>query len=798
MKICSSEKEFIATVAPYAQRACKRFEVELGQPFYLPSVLVAQACKEVGYAIPSYWDNPGVRGLVEENNMVGIKRSLLNSSWTDIGLGCWDGKYLSKKTPEVYDGKPVIITDDFRIYRDPEQSFMDYLCFMRWGGYSVGNPKYYPKIKDLHDYRSLIRQVHALGYATGPTYASGVISIIEKHGLTVYDDLRNVTPSAYWPSGAGGSADMVDNIIINKNPMGVRTHNTSKRSDSIKYICIHYVGGLGDAKANIDYYNQPSTTEASADFYVGHDGTIWQYNVEPTNRYCWAVGGKRQSSYGGSLYGICKNANSISIEMCVKSKSGKAPANPNDKNWYLTDQTYQGAVKLTKYLMKVYSIPEDRVIRHFDVNGKLCLPIDKTELLTPNGWIGLGDVEVGDEVAQYTPDDDSITFAKVLDVVEKREDIVYKNRYMEATADHRMYVKPNCVNSKEFRDVPWGDVLQGTKSYVIKTAAYLDTKGINLTDDEIRLLVWIQGDGHYMVEKRNEKSPGIQGIEFHLKKERKIARIINLLDEMGIPYSLNKCKNGSVHIRTYGKKLYRWAETWLTNKVFNYNLMWMSQDQFEVFWQELVFVDGNDESQLYTSSIDHNNDVVQAICALHGKRSSKITMGNAGSGGKNTVLTANTNHTVGRGSTSYPVEKRKTTVSCVTVPSGYILARINDKTFIVGNCPGIVGWNSASGSEAEWKRFKNDIIGASPAPTPTPTGKIWKVQLGAYQRRGNALNKLIMAQEKIAKDAFITDLQDGYYRVQVGSFSVYQNAVNLRDSIINRKLSDAIIKEYNA
>lgn len=486
MKICSSEKEFIAAVAPYAQRACKRFEVELGQPFYLPSVLVAQACKEVGYAIPSYWDNPGVRGLVEESNMVGIKRSLLNGSWTDIGLGCWDGKYLSKKTPEVYDGKPVIITDDFRIYRDPEQSFMDYLCFMRWGGYSVGNPKYYPKIKDLHDYRSLIKQVHALGYATGPTYSGGVCSIIEKHGLTAYDDLKNVTPSAYWPSGAGGSADMVDNIIINKNPMGVRTHNTSKRSDSIKYICIHYVGALGDAKANIDYYNQPSTTEASADFYVGHDGTIWQYNVDPVTRYCWAVGGGRQSSYGGSLYGICKNANSISIEMCVKSKTGKAPKSPNDPNWYLTDLTYQGAVKLTKYLMKVYSIPADRVIRHFDVNGKLC--------------------------------------------------------------------------------------------------------------------------------------------------------------------------------------------------------------------------------------------------------------------------------------------------------------------------PGVVGWNSASGSEAEWNRFKNDIIGASPAPTPTPTptGKVWKVQLGAYQRRGNALNKLKMAQEKIAKDAFITDLQDGYYRVQVGSFSVYQNAVNLRDSIINRKLSDAIIKEYNA
>ena len=75
MKVCASEKEFIEYVAPFAQKVCKRFG------FYLPSVLIAQACKEVGYAIPGYWDNPGVRGLVEENNMVGIKRDLLNKSW---------------------------------------------------------------------------------------------------------------------------------------------------------------------------------------------------------------------------------------------------------------------------------------------------------------------------------------------------------------------------------------------------------------------------------------------------------------------------------------------------------------------------------------------------------------------------------------------------------------------------------------------------------------------------------------------------------------------------------------------
>ena len=86
MKVCTSELEFIAAVYPAAQKACKRFEKELGQAFYLPSVLIAQAAKENGYGIRSYWDNPGVEALVTYNNMVGIKRDLLNKSWTDIGL----------------------------------------------------------------------------------------------------------------------------------------------------------------------------------------------------------------------------------------------------------------------------------------------------------------------------------------------------------------------------------------------------------------------------------------------------------------------------------------------------------------------------------------------------------------------------------------------------------------------------------------------------------------------------------------------------------------------------------------
>lgn len=158
-------------------------------------------------------------------------------------------------------------------------------------------------------------------------------------------------------------------LKINKN-VGSALHNTSKRPGKIEYLAIHYVGGTGDAKANVDYYNKLSTTNASADFFVGHKGDIWQYNPDPIKRYCWAVGGKRYSTGGGLYYGKATNKNTISIEMCVKNVT--ANKEPNSPGWIITDETLKATIELTKYLMDVYEIPHDRVIRHYDVNGKPC------------------------------------------------------------------------------------------------------------------------------------------------------------------------------------------------------------------------------------------------------------------------------------------------------------------------------------------------------------------------------------------------------------------------------------------
>lgn len=156
---------------------------------------------------------------------------------------------------------------------------------------------------------------------------------------------------------------------INKNLMQ-RNHTPLKRNlADFKFIVIHYVGALGDAWENTEYYKN-SDVGASADFWVGFDGSIWQGN-DYRNFYSWAIGGGLQGSGPHPYFQIAQNRNSVSIEMCVHKKS-TATMNATDKDWYFEDTTVESAAWLTAHLMKELDIDINHVIRHYDVNAKIC------------------------------------------------------------------------------------------------------------------------------------------------------------------------------------------------------------------------------------------------------------------------------------------------------------------------------------------------------------------------------------------------------------------------------------------
>ena len=73
-------------------------------------------------------------------------------------------------------------------------------------------------------------------------------------------------------------------------------YNLNRLGDTsrIKYIVLHYVGATGGAEANCRYYAS-KYIGASAHYYVGFDGEIWQ-SVEM--RHCLALRGKKLPASG--------------------------------------------------------------------------------------------------------------------------------------------------------------------------------------------------------------------------------------------------------------------------------------------------------------------------------------------------------------------------------------------------------------------------------------------------------------------------------------------------------------------
>ena len=147
--------------------------------------------------------------------------------------------------------------------------------------------------------------------------------------------------------------------ISNRNNYG------SKRSTSkIKYIVVHYTANDGDTdEANAKYFKN-NVVKASAHYFVDDDSVTQSVH---DNYVAWHCGGNRYNDYkttgGAKYYGKCTNTNSLGIELCDTVKNGK---------YGFTDKTVKNAIELIKDKMKQYNVPIDRVIRHFDVTGKIC------------------------------------------------------------------------------------------------------------------------------------------------------------------------------------------------------------------------------------------------------------------------------------------------------------------------------------------------------------------------------------------------------------------------------------------
>lgn len=148
-------------------------------------------------------------------------------------------------------------------------------------------------------------------------------------------------------------------MLLTKNP----NSRPGIALGQVKGIVIHYTANPGtDARANRNYFEsrkdceQESQYKVSSHYVIGLDGTIIQ--CVPDSEIAYASNNRNQDT--------------LSIECCHPDKSGK-----------FTENTYRALIHLTAYLCDKYKIPQESIIRHYDITKKMC---PKYYVEHPRAW----------------------------------------------------------------------------------------------------------------------------------------------------------------------------------------------------------------------------------------------------------------------------------------------------------------------------------------------------------------------------------------------------------------------------
>lgn len=143
--------------------------------------------------------------------------------------------------------------------------------------------------------------------------------------------------------------DWVKQEFIRKNIFS--RPDVSRRK--INNIVLHYVANPGSsAEGNRNYFDsladqdsQKGGTSTSSHFIVGLEGEVIQ--CIPINGIAYA--------------NAPRNEDTLSIEVCHPDDTGK-----------YSDATYESVVRLTAWLCTQLKLKSSDVVRHYDINSKLC------------------------------------------------------------------------------------------------------------------------------------------------------------------------------------------------------------------------------------------------------------------------------------------------------------------------------------------------------------------------------------------------------------------------------------------
>lgn len=334
------------------------------------------------------------------------------------------------------------------------------------------------------------------------------------------------------------------------------------------------------------------------------------------------------------------------------------------------------------------------------------------ELLTPNGWIPISEVDENTTIAQYNDEDGSIEFVKPIKVSHHFQ----KNTYLfeskqghvrqAVSPNHRMFLKRRGRDSgTEYKS----EIVLASELPQSKLNGY--TRFINsgnkkggcktvLTPQE-RILIAISADGKFnkSLNKNGElvyngKRTGHVSAHFSFVKERKISRLLYLCGEAR--WDVVENKPTKRHGSTSDRRLFRVSVPVdyfdLDKKLSNISsLENVSVDWCKEFVDEISLWDGhivNDRRIIWGSVREDEAKFVQAVSALAGYRThwKKIVNDRKETFSDYFRIQINKDKNYSGGQYVKKIDNGPAEVYCIQVPSTFLLTRNQGSVTVTGNC----------------------------------------------------------------------------------------------------------------
>ena len=305
----------------------------------------------------------------------------------------------------------------------------------------------------------------------------------------------------------------------------------------------------------------------------------------------------------------------------------------------------------------------------------------ETEYLTINGWKKIKQYN-GEAIMVYNKELNQCELQKPLKYIVK--DCEYFN-YLDNGVVNQMLSNEHTVLLFSQRGIPktkyivdWlknNNKLNKGVSDTFKTIIPLkDKMAIDYTDNELRLIIAVSADGCIRKDGR---------IEFHLIKERKINRLLCLLEKNGIKPVIYNRNNDNFNCSFRFSKATKYLSLlWAANK-----------QQLRIVVDEVFLWDGHiakDGQRIFSSCVKENVDVIQYALAVNGIRANwhKTTYEQKKNwrSGYQLYTTNNSNVYFPKPKDIYKVKSNDRSSYCFTTSTGFWVMRRKGKIVITGNC----------------------------------------------------------------------------------------------------------------